>query len=97
MPRTPHTAEQVITKLKELENPETLAGKAHFGIDVSKALGLSMPQIRGIAEQVTKDHALAEAMWQADIHETRLIASMIDIPAEVSEEQMERWVVRFNS
>ena len=36
-------------------------------------------------------------MWQADIHETRLIASMIDIPAEVSEDQMERWVIGFNS
>ena len=97
MPRTPHTADQIIAKLKALENPETLAGKAHFGIDVSKALGLSMPQIRGIAKQITKDHALAEAMWQADIHETRLIASMIDISAEVTEEQMERWVIGFDS
>ena len=97
MPRTPHTADQVIAKLRALENPETLAGKAHFGIEVSKALGLSMPQIRSIAKQITKDHALAEAMWRADIHETRLIASMIDIPSEVSEDQMERWVVGINS
>jgi 3-methyladenine DNA glycosylase AlkD len=97
MPRSPHTADQVVAKLKALENPATLAGKAHFGIDVSKALGLSMPQIRGIAKQIIKDHALAEAMWQADIHETRLIASMIDIPIEVSEDQMERWVIGFNS
>ena len=97
MAREAHTAEQVIAKLKALENPETLAGKAHFGIDVSKALGLSMPQIRGITKQIIKDHALAEAMWQADIHETQLIASMIDIPAEVTEDQMERWVIGFNS
>ncbi len=97
MVRTVHSAEQVIAKLKALENPETLAGKAHFGIDVSKALGLSMPQIRGIAKQIVKDHQLAEAMWQADIHETRLIASMIDIPSEVTEEQMDRWVLGFNS
>ena len=97
MAREPHSAEQVIAKLKEFENPDTLAGKAHFGIDVSKALGLSMPEIRGVAKQITKDHVLAEAMWQADIHETRLIASMIDIPKEVTEDQMERWVVGFNS
>ncbi len=97
MARTIHTANEIIAKLKQLKNPKTLAGKAHFGINVSKALGLSMPQIRGIAKQITKDHALAEAMWQADIHETRLIASMIDIPHEVTEDQMERWVVGFNS
>lgn len=97
MARIPHTADQVIAKLKGFENPKTLAGKAHFGINVSKALGLSMPQIRNIAKQITKDHQLAEAMWQADLHETRLIASMIDVPKEVTEDQMERWVVGFNS
>jgi len=97
MAREPHTAEQIIAKLKALENPENLAGKARFGIDVSKCLGLSMPQIRGIAKQIVKDHVLAEEMWQADLHETRLIASMIDIPKEVTEGQMERWAVGFNS
>ncbi len=97
MARTPHTVDEIIAKLKVFKNSENLAGKAHFGIDVSKALGLSMPQIRGIAKQVVKDHDLAEQLWQADIHETRLIASMLDIPREVTEDQMERWVSGFNS
>jgi len=56
-----------------------------------------MPEIRGIAKEVTKDHDLAEALWQTDLHETRLIASMIDHPKWVSEDQMERWVVDFDS
>ncbi len=97
MAREPKTLEQIVMQLRALENPVNLAGKAHFGIDVSKALGLSMPQLRSIAKGIVKDHALAEALWQADIHETRLLASMIDIPAKVSEEQMERWVAGFNS
>jgi 3-methyladenine DNA glycosylase AlkD len=97
MARRPHSVDEIIIKLKTLENPVNLAGKAHFGIDVSKALGLSMPEIRAIAREVVKDHALAEELWQADIHETRLMASMLDIPKEVDEEQMERWVVGFNS
>lgn len=97
MVRRPHTVEEIIVKIRALENPVNLAGKAHFGIDVTKALGLSMPQIRAIAKEVTKDHALAEELWQADIHETRLMASMVDIPGMVDEAQMERWVVGFNS
>ncbi len=97
MARRAHKVEEIIVRLKALENPVNLAGKAHFGIDVSKALGLSMPQIRAIAKEVTKDHVLAEELWLADIHETRLMASMLDIPGEVDEAQMERWVTDFNS
>jgi len=95
--RTPHTLDEVVAKLRALENKDRLAGKAHFGINVEKALGLSMPEIRGIAKQVTKDHDLAEALWQTDLHETRLIASMIDHPKWVTAEQMERWVLDFDS
>ncbi len=97
MTRGPQTVEQIIWQLEPLRNEENLTGKVRFGIDISKAYGLSMPQIRHIAKSVTKDHALAEALWQADIHETRLMASMVDIPAQVTEKQMERWVVGFNS
>ena len=97
MPRTPHTLDEVVAKLRALENKDRLAGKAHFGINVDKALGLSMPEIRGVAKTVTKDHELAEALWQTDLHETRLIASMIDHPKWVSEDQMDRWVVDFDS
>ena len=97
MSRTPHTLDEVIGKLRGFENKERLAGKAHFGINIEKALGLSMPEIRGIAKEIAKDHELAEALWQTDVHETRLIASMIDHPKWVTEAQMERWVVDFDS
>lgn len=97
MPRAPHTLNEVVAKLRALENKDRLGGKAHYGINVDKALGLSMPEIRGVAKQISKDHDLAEALWQTDLHETRLIASMIDHPKWVTEDQMERWVVGFDS
>ena len=84
-------------KLHALENKDALVGKAYFAINTDKALGLSMPQIRGIAKNITKDHDLAEALWQSGIHETRLLASMVDMPKWVTEDQMDRWVVGFNS
>lgn len=68
MPRTPHTADEVIAKLKALAKPENLTGKAHFGINIDNAWGLTMPDIRGVARTVTKDHELAEAMWQFGVH-----------------------------
>ena len=97
MPRTPHTLDQVLAKLYALENKARLKGKAHFGINVDTALGLSMPELRGIAKTITKNHDLAEALWQEGLHETRLIASMVDHPKWVTQDQMERWVADFNS
>ena len=97
MPRSSHTLDQVLAKLHALENRDRLKGKAQFGINVENALGLTMPEIRGIAKTVTKNHELAESLWQEGLHETRLIASMIDHPKWVTENQMERWVLDFNS
>ncbi len=97
MPRTPHTLDEVMTKLRALENKDALAGKKYFGINVDKALGLTMPQIRGIAKTITKDHDLAEALWQTDIHDARLLASMVDQPKWVSEAQMDEWAAGFDS
>ncbi|RZV45035.1 MAG: DNA alkylation repair protein, partial [Acidimicrobiales bacterium] len=97
MPRKPHSLDEVVAKLCAMENKDRLVGKAHYGINVDRALGLSMPEIRGIAKQITKDHDLAEALWLTDLHDTRLIASMVDHPKWVTEDQMERWVVGFDS
>ena len=97
MPRTPHTLNEVISILRALENKDALAGKKYFGINIDKALGLSMPQIRDIAKTITKDHGLAEALWQTDIHDARLLASMVDHPKWVTEKQMDKWAKGFDS
>jgi 3-methyladenine DNA glycosylase AlkD len=39
-----------------------------------------------------RDHALAAALWRAGIHEARMLATLVDRPADVTERQMESWV-----
>ncbi len=97
MTRIPHSADEVIAKLKALAKPENLKAKAHFGIQLANAWGLTMPDIRGVAKTITKDHDLAEALWLEGVHETRLIASMLDNPKWVTEDQMDRWVEGFET
>jgi 3-methyladenine DNA glycosylase AlkD len=70
---------------------------ARFGINSSKAIGVSVPQLRHISRQVGKDHDLAQQLWKTEIHDARLLASMIDDPANVTEDQMEQWVKEFDS
>jgi 3-methyladenine DNA glycosylase AlkD len=70
---------------------------ARFGIQTSKALGISIPQLRDIAKRLRTNHELAQKLWKTGLHEARILASMIDDPEKVSEEQMERWAADFDS
>ena len=95
--RQPKSAKDIRAELDAVSVPENRAGMARFGIDVSKALGVSMPNIRHIAQTAVKDHALALALWQSDIHEARILACLVDEPAKVTRSQMDEWVADFQS
>ena len=62
-----------------------------LGINVEKALGVDTTRLKGIAGELGKDHALALALWDTDIHEARIIAAWIDDPRQLTEGQMDRW------
>jgi 3-methyladenine DNA glycosylase AlkD len=70
---------------------------ARYGIQVSAALGVSIPELRRIARDHRNDHALALALWRTGIHEARILASMVDDPARVTIRQMDAWVRAFDS
>jgi len=89
--------EQVLEDLKALSDPKAVAGMARFGINPKNTFGVSIPNLRTIAKRIGKDHLLAEQLWSSGIHEARILASMIDDPNMVTEEQMERWVKDFDS
>lgn len=91
------TLEEVLEKLKAKARPEQLEGMARYGMSVEKRLGVAVPEMRKIAKDAGKDHALAQALWQTGIDEARIMASMVDLPEQVSEDQMEAWVSDFNS
>jgi 3-methyladenine DNA glycosylase AlkD len=90
-------ASDVLRRLKALGNPANVANMARYGIDGKTAVGVSIPALRKLAREVGVDHALALALWDADVHEVRILASMIDDPRRVTAGQMERWVRQFAS
>lgn len=65
---------------------------ARYGIATQKALGVAIPDLRRLARAIGRDHDLAVRLWETEVHEARILASMIDDPAEVTEAQMEAWV-----
>ena len=87
----------IITKLKSLSDPEAVQGMARFGINPEDTYGVSIPDLRKMAEEIGKDHALAQQLWASHIHEARILASMVDYPEVVTEAQMDAWVQDFDS
>ena len=79
-----------------MSDREAIDGMARFGISTKKALGVSIPDLRKIAREIGKDHDLAKELWSSDIRETRILASLIDNPKEVTKEQMDAWVKDFD-
>jgi 3-methyladenine DNA glycosylase AlkD len=89
--------EEVVRELRSMENPGGREGQKRFGINVEKAFGISVVALRGLARRIGKDHQLALKLWKTGIHEARILASMIDDPAAVTERQMESWAKSFDS
>ncbi|MDK2980972.1 MAG: hypothetical protein PWQ55_1319 [Chloroflexota bacterium] len=90
-------SEQVIELLKAQADPEKLAGMERFAIQTDQRLGLSIYDLRRIAKEVPHEHQLALDLWASGILDARLLASMIDVPEEATEAQLEDWVKDFNS
>jgi 3-methyladenine DNA glycosylase AlkD len=88
---------EIIQRLESLSDPEAVKGMARFGINPENTYGVSIPNLRRIAKEAGKDHALAQELWASGIHEAKILASMVDEPKAVTEEQLEAWVKDFDS
>jgi len=92
----PLTAPQLIERLREMGNPANVAGMARFGINPANTLGVSMPQLRELAKG-KRDQQLSLELWDSGIHEVRILAALVGEPARVTAEQMDAWVLDFDS
>jgi 3-methyladenine DNA glycosylase AlkD len=88
---------EILERLRALSNPENVKGMARFGINPENTLGVSMPRIREIAGEAGKCHAVALELWESGIHEARILASLVEIPALMKDEQVEQWVSDIDS
>ena len=89
--------EEVIAFLENGRNEVNREGMSRYGIKVDLAFGVSMPDLRSLAKTIGKDHQLAIDLWETGFHESRILSTIIDVPAKVTEEQMEHWVGQFDS
>ncbi|UTP38746.1 DNA alkylation repair protein [Phenylobacterium sp. LH3H17] len=70
---------------------------ARFGIEAPRAFGVSMANLQKIAKPIGRRHDLAQALWETGWYEARMLASLIDDPAQVTPRQMDLWCADFDN
>ena len=90
-------AASALAWLKSHASTATLAGMTRYAIPQEHALGVSMADMKRLARELGRDHALAAALWDSGIYEARMLACMVDEPALVTAAQMERWCKDFDN
>ncbi len=91
------SAGEILERLETVADPSRLPGMARYGIAVDRAIGVRIPDLRKLARTIGRNHELALALWAREVHEARILASMIDDPVRVTAAQMEAWVRDFDS
>lgn len=99
---TPHREpplplDEILARLNALADPRNVEGQQRFGIRAAGQLGVSMPQVRALAKGRQRSHALALELWATNIHEARILASLVDEPQALTRGQMEAWAADFDS
>jgi 3-methyladenine DNA glycosylase AlkD len=99
------TPQELMQKLESMasHDPKDLAGMARFGINVDKAWVVSIPKLRKLAAEIKKAttpekrHQLALGVWETGVHEAKILSGLMDVPELVTEGQMEKWALDFDS
>ena len=89
--------EDILKKLKSMSDPEAVKGMARYGINPHNNFGVSIYKLRPLAKEIGNNHQLALKLWDSGIHDARLLAVFVDIPAQITSEQMDSWAKDFDS
>lgn len=57
-----------------------------------KSHGIGLTRLRKLAKRIGRDRELALALWKTDIYDARVIALLIDDPAQITPDQAEKQV-----
>jgi len=88
--------EEIMHEFKSKSNHKSIEGMVRFGITPDKTFGIRIPERRKMAKRIRKDRELAHKLWELGYRETMILASMVDVPEQVTEEQLEKWVRNFD-
>jgi hypothetical protein len=84
--------QEIISKIRPLQNGEVVNSMQKRGIVYKMNYGVSVPLLRQMASEYPKNHLLALKLWNKQWRESMILATLLEIPDEVTENQMDFWV-----
>lgn len=90
-PATEKLFQEILAKVRLRKNGETVAQMKKMGVKYKINWGASIIHLREIAKEYEKNHLLALKLWNKGWRETMIVASMLEVPEVLTEEQMDYW------
>ncbi len=96
-PDTERIFQEILSKIKPFQNGEVVNSMVKRGVVYKVNFGVSIPLLQQIASDYPKNHLLALKLWNKQWRETMILATLLEDPLEVTEDQMDFWVKNFQS
>jgi len=90
-PKIEQQFQQILIRIRLLKNGEIVQQMKERGLVYKVNWGASIMALREIACKFEPNHLLALKLWNKQWRESMILAAMVDVPAEVTEEQMDYW------
>jgi 3-methyladenine DNA glycosylase AlkD len=87
----------LIAHIKQRMNGAVVESMRESGIIYKVSYGVTIPELKEIALPYKGNHDLAIQLFEQDIRECKIIASLIDDPTQVTGDQIDRWCEDFNN
>ncbi len=81
----------LLKAIKLRKSGEVADSMNHQGANYKMNWGASLLDLRDLAHQYQRNHLLALKLWNKQWRETMILATLLDNPDEVTEEQMDFW------
>ncbi len=91
------TVREIKRSFRLLMNGVASQSMRQKGVDYKINWGVSLPELQKMAQQYGKNHNLAVALWQENIRECKILATLIMPPEEMDKVLAEQWIGEINS
>ncbi len=96
-PRIEKTYQEIVKKVSLRMNGETVDQMKAMGMNYKVNWGASIISLRNLAKEYDKNHLLALKLWNKQWRETKILATLLEEPDKLTEEQMDFWTKSFET
>ena len=90
-PETNRIFQELLAQIPRMKNGNTVALMKNNGVKYRVNWGVSIVDLRNMVQGYEKDHLLAMKLWNKQWRETMILATLLEKPETLSEEQMDYW------